>query len=216
VQRDGEIGAARIDGLRSDISQLQARIEAALPQVMKALERVLGHTVEVSEKDVAGPVAEMEALQKVMAESTSDAARRFVSQESLRQALEAVQADMQAWLEKLRQDILAAMVGKADNAALRSLAEQLDKQAEAPIRRSLSQLPASSADEAALVRWPLTRCVSCDKKVNIKDANAHDPWPSRGAMPLPQSFPPGRSNNVALRPLRREASTPTVPGQQLL
>jgi len=213
VQRDSEIGAARIDGIRSDVSQLQARIEAALPQVMKALEQVLGQKVEVADKDLAGPVAEIEELQKVMAESTSDAARRFVSQETLRKALEAVQADMQAWLEKLRQDILAAMVGKADNAALRSLSEQLDKQAETPMRRTLAQLPPPSAtDEAAFTRWPLIRCVSCDKKVNMQSAGAGDPWPSRGAMPLPPSFPAGRSNNVALRPLRREASTPTVPG----
>eukprot|EP00930_Biecheleria_cincta_P032848 TRINITY_DN22764_c0_g1_i1.p1 TRINITY_DN22764_c0_g1~~TRINITY_DN22764_c0_g1_i1.p1 ORF type:complete len:1034 (+),score=287.96 TRINITY_DN22764_c0_g1_i1:56-3157(+) len=226
VQRDSEIGQARIESLRSDINQLQARLEVVLPQVVSALQGALGkpETKDAIAKRTKGqPAEELLALQSLLTETPVDSARRFVSQDTLRKAMEAVQADMQAWLDKLRQDILAAMVGKADNVELRSLADQLDKQAElSPGRRNLAPLYAgnAAADDAAIVRFPLQqgRCVSCNKQVNLKvDAMGNDPWPSRGAIPLPPSFPPGRTpNNVSLRPLRREASTPTMPADRSL
>eukprot|EP00931_Biecheleriopsis_adriatica_P021770 TRINITY_DN14144_c0_g1_i1.p1 TRINITY_DN14144_c0_g1~~TRINITY_DN14144_c0_g1_i1.p1 ORF type:complete len:997 (+),score=302.31 TRINITY_DN14144_c0_g1_i1:101-3091(+) len=214
VQKDTEIGAARMESLRSDVGSLQAKIEAALPQVLKALQEINGKAEELGGPDSASIKAVQEAT-AVLSESNADSVRRFVSQDMLSQALRGVQTDMQTWLENLRQDILSAMVGKADNTALASLAEQLEKQAE-NMRRPIAQLPATasvSTDEASFVRWPAlpVRCVACNTKVTLgngNDANSRDPWPSRGPPP---SFPAGRAGNVSLRPLRREASTPTVP-----
>jgi len=181
TQRDSEVNASKIDDLQRALAKVKTRFEAALPQVLQVVEELHRPAAGAapaagSEGAVAADVnPNVEGLRALLRESSNegktevDAPHPFVSQNGLRRALDAMQGDVQAWLNKLREDLIAALQGKADSDTLRRAIEDLTNQVQTPQHVFLPP-EVASAEGSAAMRFPVAqgRCLTCDTKVELR------------------------------------------------
>jgi len=210
VQRDGEVHGSKLLDIQKSLAEQQKRLEVALPQLLQSLEELLGAGRQAgSEPDVA------EGLRELLLPGGDSSKAPFVSQSSLRQALDALQGEVQAWLSKLREDIQNVLRNKADTDLVRSIMGRLEQ---VQSSSAMLQVP-DQGNDAAVVRVPLTqgRCVSCDAQIGMRfeeptnwpkqKQKPSPPWPQRG-----QHIPPSVAPVGSIRPL---PTWPVVAGPQM-
>lgn len=208
VQRDGEVHGSKLLDIQKSLSEQQKRLEVALPAFMQSLERLLGSDLQAGgESDVA---AGLRAL-LLPGDGVDGSKAPFVSENGLRQALEALQGEVQAWLSKLREDISSVLRNKADTDLVRSIMEQLEQvQTTSPMIQNPDQ--GQFTDGAAILRVPLMqgRCVACDAQIGMR---AEDPnnWPKQKMKPSPPWPQRGPGVPPALDPLGRLRPIPNWP-----
>lgn len=270
VQREGEVNSAKIDDVQKGLGTLRRRLEEFLPQVLHALEMVLGRRAGGVPEESGGGTGTMDAApggagadeaaddaggggtggpgdapaerpQQVLeglralltTEGEVDTPKPFVSQKGLSRALVALQEELQAQLDELREaqhrlaKETASLNGKADTSIIRSVMEQLleREQAPAPSEEAtppsvgrwtspMQTIPDSPQPSAKLLQTSppavrLTRSMNNELKFDLKTEEQSKAFPqTHRPLTTPQHR---RALNVA-PPGERQVAGPRLPG----
>jgi len=198
-QRTLGILSSKMEDAVRDFSRLQTRFEAALPQLLQLLSELLrrhgggtGETGEGSEMDV------LVAMQKLL--FGGESGMPFVSPHVLRETFSAFEAVMRSEMERLRDELFRAMADKAKLDDTEFLAEQmrlLHGQLQMLWQNFEKLIAGEKESNAAIWRTPLhARCVSCDKKVDIKGMVLLDRDPAFLPTQSPSPVPHERASSA--------------------
>eukprot|EP00435_Cladocopium_sp_Y103_P039356 s662_g10.t1 len=168
-QRTLDLLSSKLEDAVRNFSKMQSRFEAAMPQMLQLLGELLkgagtGDTGESPQVDV------LLAMQKLL--YGGESGMPFVSPAALRETFNSFEAMIRSEMEKLRDELLREFDDKAPREDVEFLAEQLRLwQGQLQMLwQSFEKLLNNEPEvDAAIWRKPLTaRCVSCDRKVDIK------------------------------------------------
>ncbi|CAE7766199.1 Gusb [Symbiodinium pilosum] len=198
-QRTLGILSSKMEDAVRDFLRLQTRFEAAMPQLLQMLSELLrrngGGTGE------AGDGAEMDvlvAMQKLL--FGAESGMPFVSPQVLRETFGAFEAVIRSELERLRDEFFKAVAEKAKIEDMEFLAEQtrlLHGQLQMLWQNFEKLIAGEKESNAAIWRTPLhARCVSCDKKVDIKGMVLLDRDPAFLPTQSPSPVPYERASSA--------------------
>lgn len=168
-QRTLDLLSSKLEDAVRNFSKMQSRFEAAMPQMLQLLGELLkgagtGDTGESPQVDV------LLAMQKLL--YGGESGMPFVSPGAMREAFNSFEAMVRSEMEKLRDELLRDFDDKAPREDVDFLAEQLrlwQGQLQMLWQSFEKLLNNEQEVDAAIWRKPLTaRCVSCDRKVDIK------------------------------------------------
>ena len=168
-QRTLDLLSSKLEDAVRNFNKMQSRFEAAMPQMLTLLGELLkgagtGDTGESPEVDV------LVAMQKLL--YGGESGMPFVSPGIFRETFNSFEAMVRSEMEKLREGLLSEIDEKSSKEEIEFLAEQLrlwQGQVQMLWQNFEKLLNNEQEVDAAIWRKPLTaRCVSCDRKVDIK------------------------------------------------
>lgn len=229
-QRTTDLTRSKLVDLASDLSKLQSRFEASVPQllhlVLELSRRGGGGTGEAYgdgliddlDEDRSSVARAVSALQDLLYGYADGSGVPFVSPIIMREALAGFEQLIQSQIEKIQQDMISDLYNKADREETSSMSAQLQS-AQQRIQvigqhlfKILSSKDQPDGEAAALSRMQLCgRCLSCDKAVDLKGKWRSIDWDRfAGGSPRPGS--PLSSEGRPFSGLRRhiEQTLPAV------
>eukprot|EP00931_Biecheleriopsis_adriatica_P047771 TRINITY_DN27562_c0_g1_i1.p1 TRINITY_DN27562_c0_g1~~TRINITY_DN27562_c0_g1_i1.p1 ORF type:complete len:719 (+),score=166.34 TRINITY_DN27562_c0_g1_i1:85-2241(+) len=198
-QRAHDLSVAKMDDVVATVSKVEERFEASLPQLLRLVSELAkrsgGGTGE-TQGDLADTTAEtLEALMRSLFQSPDGSGLPFVTPASMHEVLQQFEKYLTGQLRQIQQDLLNLISAKTDTNTFQALVAQFQNTQRylSSMGRSFNSMQAAQRTELsehpAIFRQPLqARCVSCDRKVDVKGVWGGDSQPtSRPASPLLRS-----------------------------
>jgi len=207
LQRDSEMGSAKLIDLKKEVKQMRTRVETVLPQALRVIDAVL------KKAGVDGGAENVESLRALVAEGidSTETPHPFVCQSIFQKAFEDLNGDVQSGLAKVNKDVSALQGRKADFDALQDVSEKLatiQHQQLPAMKRYVQEsimaaMAESVADSAAGLHGgqyrPGQRCMSCDTLVDPRGTVG---WPTSPPVGQAPRLPPGQAiSGKDLRPM---------------
>eukprot|EP00440_Ansanella_granifera_P066248 gb/GFBE01071855.1/.p1 GENE.gb/GFBE01071855.1/~~gb/GFBE01071855.1/.p1 ORF type:complete len:844 (+),score=181.09 gb/GFBE01071855.1/:1-2532(+) len=232
-QRAIDLTASKLEDLAGHFSKLHSRFEAALPQLLLLVtglaRRGGGGTGDTQGIDFSGEVTdnspELDALASIknlLFGGIDGSGMPFVSPSALQEALDAFEANFQNQLGTQFKEVLRSMSMKAEIDKFEAVAKQVQQMSQQlhALGQGVFKVMANQntpSDNAAIFRIPLTgRCVSCDKKVDVKTTGGLwgpdlDHFGGAGLIsPSPRERVSSANRNAGGRHVRREQPLPAI------
>lgn len=226
VQKGTDRNSSKLEDAAKAISNIQARVEATLPLVRKALLEILAQGAEGAEgarAPVGGDAGALLAFLGAPDGRPLDAP--FASKDAhdaLRRDMQHIEGELQSRLGGMREELLGLVRAKANVDDLQTLSA---RQRGLEVAAARFQMVAGAmhihgdtcTESPALTKVPLlpARCISCDRKVEVQAARPN-PWQAGGlpAAPWPQRDMGCPAHRAAGPPpgyrQRRESSLPAL------
>ncbi|CAK9073940.1 unnamed protein product [Durusdinium trenchii] len=164
-QKNLDLLTARLEDAKGQVARMTQRFDTAMPQMLQLLGELLRGQGFSESSD------EVDLLLQIQQLLYGESGMPFVSPAVLRETFQRFEALLRSEMEKLREELVANMEEKARSEDLDFLAEQLrlwQNQLQI-LWQTFEKLTTEQEVDAAIWRKPLAaRCVSCDRKVDIK------------------------------------------------
>jgi len=181
LQRDTETQAGKLQDLMEVQKSFRERLEAGLAQLLTALKDLMQRELH-NETLAADSLAKAQAF-LADTDGAHSESHPFVSKAVFQSALAATEETLQDSLQRMREDILTALGGKADSAQLRSLVVRMDAESQQSPLRSATVVEEGRL-AAAVTRAPSrgAACLSCETRADVvveSRAVPNPPFPAR-------------------------------------